>query len=637
MARAGRVALAIFFGFALIAPGFAIAAPAAAQAATVSFSTAEATPADAIAYLVTTTDDQSEQWRQADVLLDRSGVGEALEASLAEEMGGEDIPLDAFLGGEVAVVVTQTALDTLAEESMGTADLDEMMESMGLATPEAVSAEPEAQGFAVVIDARAPDTAWAGIREAAVDDGAQETTYEGTSILYAPPASAEEEGMATARVGDLILVSTTPADLHSLIDTADGRAPAVTTVPEFAAAQAALPSEYLAFAFVNGTTVDDTNLGMFQGMSELYPQAFSGTTIAASEPGFRMETVTIPAAGETLPPGPTNFESELVNIAPPDSMFLFSSADLGATGKLDAIGAILLGLAFGMSDPSAGPPADAMTEEAIAEQYEQAAAMLGINLQTEFFQRLAGEYGAWLSGNVETEDVSGLFVSGVDDPQRVADALTQLSFLIQGAAGGETIMTTREVAGDQVYVVPLGDEAGSTIEFGVIGDDLVIGNSEAVDRFAAGPGGDSLSSNPQFQAVMNTLPVEHSGLFYVDLAQAIPAAELASEEAEGLGLPAMDEIPDASEGCANYASQEEAQAAYDAAEPDTFDLDQDFDGQVCEDFFAVEMAPADVAAGTTDESDPFADIDYSAVKAFAQVSYNEDGLPRSSGILYIAE
>ncbi len=61
----------------------------------------------------------------------------------------------------------------------------------------------------------------------------------------------------------------------------------------------------------------------------------------------------------------------------------------------------------------------------------------------------------------------------------------------------------------------------------------------------------------------------------------------------------MEEIPDASESCANYATQEEAQAAYDAAESGTFDLDQDFDGEVCEDYFAI----AETGDGTTEESD----------------------------------
>ena len=123
-AMAGRVALAVLFGLGVLVPSLGRVAPVAAQATTVSFSTAEAAPADSIAYIVMTLDDQSEQWRLADVLLDRAGLGEALDEEIGSELRdetGEDLPLDAFLGGEVGIVVSPTVLETLAEESMGDA------------------------------------------------------------------------------------------------------------------------------------------------------------------------------------------------------------------------------------------------------------------------------------------------------------------------------------------------------------------------------------------------------------------------------------------------------------------------------------------------------------------------------------
>ena len=169
----------------------------------------------------------------------------------------------------------------------------------------------------------------------------------------------------------------------------------------------------------------------------------------------------------------------------------------------------------------------------------------------------------------------------------------------------------------------------------------MIGKGDAVDRFGEAPE-DSLAENTQFQAVMDTLPVEYNGLSYVDLAQAIPLAEAASQESEGLGIGGTDEMSDASESCGNYESQEEAQAAYDAAESGTFDLDQDFDGEVCEDYFDT----GDTASGTDEETadeegaapaDALADIDYSAIKAFATVSHTDGDLQRASAILYISE
>src|SRR5215212_9552167 len=205
VAKGGRVALAVLFGLGVLVPSLGRVAPVAAQATSVSFSTAEVAPADSIAYLVMTLDDQSEQWRLADVLLDRAGLGEALDQEIGSELRdetGEDLPLDAFLGGEVGIVVSPTVLETLAEESMGTADLEAMLGGMETASPEAGPVADEAQGFALALDAQAPDTAWTGIRDSVLgEDQHEESTYEGTDILYAPPVMSDDEGMAAARAG----------------------------------------------------------------------------------------------------------------------------------------------------------------------------------------------------------------------------------------------------------------------------------------------------------------------------------------------------------------------------------------------------------------------------------------------------
>ncbi len=627
-AKAGRIGVTALVTVGLIAPTLSQAAPASAQ--TVSFSTAAAAPADSVAYVVMTTDDKSEQWSLMNVLLDRIGVGDAVEQELSQELkdeNGKPLPVDAFLGGEVAVVISKPALETLAEQSMGTGDLDSMMEDLGLATPEAPAAEPPAQGFAVILDARAPDTAWAAIEQSASNEGAQETDYEGTTVFYSPSSSSDQEPVAAARIGDLIAISTTVADLEPVIDTVDGRIPAITTLPEFTTVQDSLPDEFLTFAFVDSKAFTSVDLGPAQtAAEELTPEAYSAMTIAADEPGFRFESVAIAPGGGSLGPTAPNFESTLAGLAPANTVLFTSAMDLGKTGVLDAIGSVFIGFMLGMSESGATPAPDANPEDMIAQQYEAAASMLGVNLQTELFQQLAGEYGGWVTVNMESENVSGLFASGVLDTERVSNALSQLALLIQGAGGGESNLTTRDVAGDQVYVLDLQDAAGSTLEFGVVGNNLVIGKGDAVDRFMSGPS-DSLADNTQFQAVMDTLPVEHNGMLYVDLAQLVPLLQTASQSSSS-----SIQITDASDTCGDYETQADAQAAYDAGEAGTFDLDQDFDGQACEDYFG----GADEATATATE-DPFANIDYSALKAFASVSYDQDGVQRSSSILYISE
>src|SRR5215211_2114708 len=380
-AKVGRVSLAVLFGLGVLVPSLGRVAPVAAQASTVSFSTAEVAPADSIAYLVMTLDDQSEQWRLADTLLDRAGLGEALDQEVGSELrdeAGNDLPLDAFLGGEVGVIVSSTVLETLAEESMGTADLEAMLGGMETASPEAGSTGVEAQGFALALDARAPDTAWTGIKESVLgEDQHEESTYEGTDILYAPPATSDDEGMATARAGDLILIATTPDDLHPLIDTADGRTEAITTVPEFTTVRDELPTDFLMFAFTNSIDTTDADFGPFAMFADQFStQSFTGLTIAATEPGFRMESVTLAAEGETLPAGADNYESDLVTKAPEDSLLFMSGADLGSTGVLDVLGATVIGLAMGMGGPTATPDPNTSAEEYIAQQYEAAESLI---------------------------------------------------------------------------------------------------------------------------------------------------------------------------------------------------------------------------------------------------------------------
>src|SRR5262249_37318102 len=84
-AIAGRLGVISLVMVGLIAPGLTLATPAAAQTATVSFSTAEAAPADSVAYVVTTLDDKSEQWRMMTDLLDRMGVADAIKQSIDQE------------------------------------------------------------------------------------------------------------------------------------------------------------------------------------------------------------------------------------------------------------------------------------------------------------------------------------------------------------------------------------------------------------------------------------------------------------------------------------------------------------------------------------------------------------------------
>lgn len=639
--RVTRLATAALLLAGTTVPTLAMAFPAAAQTPTVSFSTAELAPADAFAYSVVTLDNRSEQWLLSDALLRRAGFGEALDQAITEELtdeNGNPLPLDAFMGGEIGIVIDDSTLDMVAAESLSAGEL-------GMMTGDVMTSDDQArndlQGVAAVLDARAPDTAWAGIRQSAMEDNTQQSEYEGTTILFNPPDDADDTGMAAARLGDHILLASTPEDLFPLIDTANGKNEDITTLPQFATAVDALPTEFMSFTLVNGGVAEDVDLGPFaSSFSGLINDSFTGITVSADQPGFRFESVTIPGE-DALPPAAAAYDSTLAAVAPEDALVFLSSPDLGASGYLDALGAALLGIAFGMGNPEltgGTPEPDADPQAAIAEVYENAAGILGVNLQTDLFQQFAGEYGGWMTADAAMESGSGVFASQVSDPDTVSNTLMQLSFLIQGAMGGESALQTRAVGSGSVYSMDTGD--GVAIEFGVVGDMFVLGTGDAVERFA-GADTTSLGGSTLYQSVMSTLPEETNSIFFLDLEQAIPLAETASESSDEFGFDTGSGFLDASDACADYASAEDAQAAYDAGEPNTFDLDQDFDGTVCEDYFAETNTVAEIEAeddlSSGDIEETLANADYSAIQAFAVVGHEEDGLQHASGILYIAE
>lgn len=650
----GRALLTGSLAVALVAGSGAplLAGTARAQATVSTFSTLAAAPDDAVAYFNIPLDERSAQWTQAQDLIERAGFGDALAQAQAE-MGAEDLPLDAFLGGEAGVIVTGDAVENAIEAGNEAAD-DELMGGFdaAAATDDAAASPTEPQGWAVALDARAPDTAFAGMTaavEGQADDAgttASETDYAGVTITSAPPVPGENDdndmGLAVARVDDLVLIASVPADLEPLIDAAQGTTATLADVEEFSEVEAALPGEFLVFGFVNSVEATAAQGGATFGedmglpdLTAIQPPSMFGLTIAADPAGFRMETVTVGAGGADLPAGQPNFESDLVGKAPEDALFFLGASNLAATKVLDTVGAFGIAVAFGAmgggSDAAGTPAADQPLDAWVAAQYETLAGMLGFNLQTDLFQQLTGEWGLWLRG-ADPSTLAALFASGVTDADTVAGALDQINLLAQGAGGGESFVTTRTVGDGSVSTIELGPGAPA-FEYGAVAGELLVGVGDAIDVHTSGSG-DGLGGNAQYQEVMATLPAEHNSTFYVDLGQAIPLVQALSESSNDTGSGPSD-ISDADPSCANYATAEEAQAAYDNFEAGTENLDADFDGQVCEDFFA--PAALDDGDSGGDAADAFASFDASALRAFASVGYEEDGMQRSSSILYIAE
>ena len=60
---------------------------------------------------------------------------------------------------------------------------------------------------------------------------------------------------------------------------------------------------------------------------------------------------------------------------------------------------------------------------------------------------------------------------------------------------------------------------GPSLEFGVIGDQVVVGTGGGIEDLMTEPSA-SLADDPQYQAVMDVLPSEYYQVSYVDIGQA---------------------------------------------------------------------------------------------------------------------
>lgn len=653
--------LSLLLVVALLSGNVLAAIPIAAQEAE-SFATATVVPVDVVAYTVVPLQEDAAQWTQALALLERAGLGQELQQIRDEALGADDseLALELLLGGEVALVVTDVAIELLIQESAAGA-----MAPPGLATPEPY-ADLSAVGLAFVITSDAPGILAAGIEDAIADTAAdvgsevQQSEHAGVTIDFVEvPAGRVETPLAVARVDDFVLVGGYPADLEPLIETSQGERSSLAELDAFGEVQDVLGQDYLAFGFVNSFPSEAVQ-GALQASGlpggVLAGQAPpTGYIVTATDLGFGLETVSL---GGVTASAETGFPEPLVLSQTPDDVLLFLAAsDLAGTGLLDVISVFLLsGAGF------VGFPADAESlDEILDAQFEELARSIGVNLRTDLLRQLTGDYGFWLKLDPLSGAISALFASGLGDPATVSSALFQVTLLVQSAVSGQAAVTSRPVGDEsRVFAVETGDPIVPLVEYGVVGEQLVVGLGDAVDNVGEGPE-TPLAENETFETIMSALPEPTSGIFYVDLLQAAPLLTNAASGAEVDALaPALNDVGtqglneatpaatpvngDAHPDCGQFGSQADAQAAYDTFAPGSFNLDQDFDGEACEDFYSGSAAAAatpvtNPPAASSPQAGPMTPSpdELRSFTGFGMVAYEEDGNSRTSSLLLIED
>jgi|GEM_PF-1476448 len=628
------------------------------QAQTASVGTAAATivPETSAVYFGFSLDVESPQWMLADELLQRAGAEDSVTSLIDDAATGltgqestDASGSDAILGGEAALVVADleaiagdvanTASDAGIVTDASDSEDDSSLTSIlgGLELPTSDAAEAPGSGTAVIllpaditaatryVDGELANTA------SGMDVQVTSNDYNGTEIKsVSGDEMSGETGLAYAVVGDFLVLAEVPEDIQPMIDTEAGAIAPLSGVESFGQADTALAGDRLGFGYLNGVgfesgldSLDTSGLGLGSAAGNLFGAGgVIGLAIIADPVGFRFNTVEIPADGSSVEAGGAAADLGFADKVPANTLIFVNGFELGKGSLLQALGMALVTAFYSIGSPSSeATPAALPTAD---ELYAQTAMLIGFNLNSDFIQQMVGEYGFAL-WNVNIEDpsqISALLTSDVEEPATLTDALSKLSLLVQAAGQGQVNVTTRIVNDAAVSSIDITSEGApvATLEYGVIDGQFMLGVGGGIDEFVAGSS-ETLADSADYQAALAALPAEYDGIFYVNAAEAVALGTSA------MGSSDLGSFDDASAECGEFSTQAAAQEAYDADTVENFILDLDFDGQACEDFFTVATPVVETVSGS----------DFSAVRAFATVSFKQDGLAQTNSILLIAE
>jgi Protein of unknown function (DUF3352) len=621
-------AISFFMLVVMLANGALFAAPSA-RAADTPLDTAALAPDSALVYISLTYDTQSDQWQKASALMETLGLGSLEDALASSSDATSEVSAEDLQGSEIGFVITN--LDFASNTASGISSL-----TGDLASPTAaVSQASSNEGVITIVKPANPVRVWAGAQRDMLKDArtsgatVDSTTYEGVTIESIPgDEAAGVDASAQALVGDSIVVGTTVEDVESIIDVSTGKTAPLSDSNAFKQLEPKLQQEFLVFGFVNGPALDAA--GMTEGNSSLESlssvsvlKAYTAFVAYVVESGLRFDSLSVNEDGSSPMPAASGFAPSFASKVPDDTLLFVDGNDLRQTGVLDALGLAIAQGIVGI-DTSATPTAGESQEDFENEIYTQAEGVLGFNIKTDLIDQIKGEYGLaiWGANMDDPSNLGALFVTGVENQATVQDVVSKISLLAQSAGSGQFTVTTRTIGNSVIQSIDLSSSGFPlSLDYGVINNELVISLGNGLDTFTNGSTS-SLADSAQYSTALGALPANPTTIAYLDTAQLFPILESFLGPLSGASAAAT---PDAGEKCAEYNSQAAAQAELDAEGGFSFDLDQDFDGQACEDYFAT---PEPMAS-------PTPEFNYKAIKSFTLVTYEKDGLAGASALLVI--
>jgi len=608
----------------IMVSSLATIAPASAQA---TASVASYIPATALFSAEFELDPDSDQVTLGAELLERANLGALLEEEDMEGLQDGLTALSLLASGEAAVFLTELPVDedfSLDDVTSDAADIT--------VDPESSLGGDIPQGWAVVV---MPDNAessfdlYSSIVFGDETTTLEETEYNGYTITSQAAADEFSDGVAIALVDDVIALATVPEDLEPVIDAAAGDVEPFADSASYLDVRNALETDVLSFGYVNGPALLDALGDQDPEITSSLPEELTvsfgshqGFVFWADEPGFRLDTIALLAEGAAIPVA-ASFEPAFTENVPDTSLIYLGGSNLGENASLNAL-ALLFAEGVMGEDPFAGATPVADPEAYADEVFAEAEGLLGFNLKSDLLDQFVGEWA--VAGSVADisslePEVSAVFVTEVDDDETVAGVASTITSLVESEADETVTLTSRQVNGSDITVIDA-SEGGFplVVEYGVVDGSLVIGVNQDIEDFVGGAT-DALADDPTFGDTFDALPTDVTSIAYLNVQGLLPLIE------DAMALSSSSSVLDNDPACGDYATQEEAQAAYDADDFENFNLDLDWDGEACEDYFASATPEASATTGIGDIN----------VLSVGSVTFNDGETMGSSTLILIGE
>ncbi|HYJ13508.1 MAG TPA: DUF3352 domain-containing protein [Thermomicrobiales bacterium] len=599
---------------------------------------ADYVPGNSLFYAEFELDQTSDQIVLSAELIERANLDALIPDEEEETITDTVDTFGLVIDGEAAIFVDEIPVDEL----MSVTDMAQDATDLGT-DPMAAATEEIPQGWAVVAKPSNAEQAFELYHSLVFgDEGATiitDSTYGGFDIQTNVPVDEFDTAASIALVDDVIVVASTAEDIHPVIDTVNGDLEALSATTGFSDMREYFEPEVLSFGYVNGPAIVEQVevAGGEEALDYIESEGASldythGMAFWAVEDGFQLDTISMPGEGVEVPEV-TPYENMFAANLPADSIAFSGGMNLGSNPGIEAA-ALAIALGFITEESGGELMATPVTDpEATADQiFAEAESIIGFNIKTDVLDSLVGEWAtASTIGEFDIEseslpEFSAAFVTQISDGSGVTTAAEAITAQIEAENDPTVTVSSRDLNGDAITVVTVADvDVEFTMEYGVIGDTFAIGINQPVE-FATTPATPALADDSVFTQTFETLPQDDvTSVTYTNLALLIPLVQDVIEMSSNMSGTSTE--LDADPACGTYATQEEAQAAYDGDTFELWQLDLDFDGEACEDFFAQTTAatPEAVAVETVN------------VLSTGTVTFNDGVSIGSSTVILIGE